>query len=849
MDTIDDGPPSESQFSYRIRRRVEETGSAVARLWSERWFRRTAYGVGGILLAFLAFWLVFARDLPNAEALAEYEPALPSIVRDRNGEPVYSYARERRVQLQYDDFPPLLIRAYLAAEDKTFFSHHGVDIPGFVGAVFDYVSKIGSGERARGGSTITQQVAKNLLIGDAYSPTRKIKEMIIAYRMENAMTKKQILELYLNQIFLGRNAYGVQAASRAYFGRDVGDLKLHEFAFLAILPKGPSNYRPETKNGHARALERRNWALGEMLKNGWISDAQYRDAVARPLGTVEERGALFDSDRADSGGYYIEEVRRRLIERFGETEKDGPQSVYAGGLWIRTPYDAPIQDRVRAALRNGLLRFEGGRGWSGPLGTIEADDKWASRLASTFKGIDYQDWRLAAVLSKDSGSARLGFFGGKTGTLPASAAQMAYRKTGRPAFDALRAGDLIVVKPTGADSWALRSVPEVSGGMIVESVRTGRILAMQGGFDSRLSSYNRATQAQRQPGSTIKPFVYAAALDNGMTPASIIVDGPFCVWQSALLGQKCFRNFDGGGAGPRTMRWGIEQSRNLMTVRAASQTGMARVVRTIKGMGIGDYQPYLSFALGAGETTVERLVNAYAALANHGRLMPSRVIDIVQDRHGKVIWPERWRPCEGCNAPDWNGQPMPRFGSGGKQALDPMTAYQMVHITEGVIQRGTATVLADLNRPLFGKTGTTNGPTNVWFVGGSPDIVAGVYLGYDAPRSLGGYAQGGRIAAPIWKEAMAPVLAEMPRTPFIAPPGIRMVRVDRRTGKRVYGAWPTNEPKPAVIWEAFKPETEPRRTIRKEEIEEQARAESARAARGPSAARDSDFLQREGGIY
>jgi len=850
MDQNEDGSSAREQFTYRAKRKAEDYRRFVRVLWDRTWVRRAVYALAGLVVAFAALWFVFARDLPDASALAEYEPALPSVVRDINGEPIYSYARERRVQLQYDDYPPVLIRAYLAAEDKTFFTHHGVDFTGLLGAVADYVSKIGSGERAKGGSTITQQVAKNLLIGDAYSPTRKIKEMILAYRMENAMTKQQILELYLNQIFLGRNAYGVQAASRAYFGKDVGELKLHEAAYLAILPKGPANYRPESKSGHARALERRNWALAEMMENGWISRAQYAQAVAQPLGTIRQRGALFDEGEVASGGYYMEEVRRRLMERFGETEKDGPNSVYAGGLWIRTPYDAPIQKSVTEALRAGLTRYDAGKGWSGPIATIEMDDKWVSRLASSFKGVDYRDWKVAMVLAKEGGGARIGFASGDTGFLPASAAQLPYRKIGGPAFNGMKPGDLIAVAPSGGSSYALRNIPEVSGGMVVEGVRTGRIFALQGGFDSRLSSYNRATQAMRQPGSTIKPFVYAAALDNGMTPATIIVDGPFCVWQSAALGQKCFRNFGGSGAGAQTMRWGVEQSRNLMTVRAASQTGMERVVRTIKAMGIGDFQPYLSFALGAGETTVEKMVNAYAALANHGRLMESKVIDFAQDRYGKVIWPLKWRPCQGCNAPDWDGKPMPRFGAEGRQAMDPMTAYQVVHITEGVITRGTATVLADLDRPLFGKTGTTNGPTNVWFVGGSPDLVAGVYMGFDAPRSMGGYAQGGRIAAPIWKQAMTPILKDMPKTPFVAPPGIRMVRVDRRSGKRVYGAWPTGEAKPAVIWEAFKPETEPRRTIRKEEAEAQAHAAEARArAARAASSRDSDFLQREGGIY
>lgn len=834
-----------SSFSHRLRRGVGGFRQRLAPHWDRRWFRWTAIALGGLVAAFVLFWLIFARGLPDAATLLEYEPPLPTIVRDIDGQPVHSYARERRVQLQYSDYPPLLIRAYLAAEDKTFFDHHGVDIPGFLGAVFDYATKIGSGQRARGGSTITQQVAKNLLIGDEYSPTRKVKEMILAYRMEGVLSKQQILELYLNQIFLGRNAYGVQAAARAYFDKDVADLKLHEMAYLAILPKGPANYRPESATGHARALERRNWALGEMYQNGWITAAQRDAAIAMPLGTVAAHSSGFD---ARAGGYYMEEVRRRLIQLFGEKAEDGPNSVYAGGLWVRSPYDPRMQDGTATALRNGLLRFDAGKGWSGPVGKIDIARGWERELAASYISVDYAGWRVAVVIERNSSSARIGFSDGSTGTLPAGSAQLPYRRTGGTAFSAMKPGDLIVVARNG-NEWALRNIPEVSGGMVVEETHSGRIRAMQGGFDSRLSSYNRATQAMRQPGSTIKPFVYAAALDNGMTPASIIVDGPLCVYQGAGLGQKCFRNFTGGSAGPQTMRWGVEQSRNLMTVRAASQTGMERVVRTIKAMGIGDYQPYLSFALGAGETTVERMVNAYAMLANQGRQLSPKVMDYVQDRRGKVIWPQRWRACDGCNMANWDGKPMPRFGFEGRQVMNPMTAYQVVHIAEGVIQRGTATVLADLKRPLFGKTGTTNGPTNVWFVGGSPDLVAGVYIGYDQPRSLGGWAQGGRVAAPIWKAAMAPVLETMPKTPFVAPAGIRMVTIDRRSGKRVYGVWPTDDPKPAVIWEAFKPESEPRRSIRKDEVAAQEKAAARRAA-GPVRQRsDSDFLQDQGGIY
>jgi penicillin-binding protein 1A len=795
---------------------------------------------GAIILAALGYvsiWLIFARGLPSTDKLLTYEPPLPTNIRAIDGAPIHTFARERRVQLAFDEYPKMLVNAFISAEDKTFFSHGGIDYPGLIGAVFDYVTKIGSGRRAKGGSTITQQVAKNLLLGDEYSVSRKVREAILAWRIEDTLTKPQIMELYLNQIFLGRNAYGVQSASRAYFAKDVGDLTLPEMAYLSILPKAPANYSPDRYP--ERAIERRNWVLGEMRDNGFITEAQMREAQAAPLGTVRRASR----PKENVGSYYMEEVRRELIQRFGETDKDGPHSVYAGGLWVRTSIDPLIQEAAETALRDGLVRYDRGKGWSGAIATIPLGQDWAGRLAAANIGTGYEDWRAALVLSKGGGSAEIGFTDGSTGTLPAGNAAMPKRGVGGTAFEHMKPGDVIVVKQDGG-AWSLRNIPEVSGGMVVEDPHTGRIIAMQGGFDARNASFNRATQAMRQPGSAFKPFVYASALDAGMTPATIIVDGPFCVFQSVRLGNKCFRNFSGGYAGPHTMRWGVEQSRNLMTVRAASQTGMGKVVKTARAMGIGEYPAVLAISLGAGETTVLKLTNAYAMLANNGRELKPTLIDYVQDRAGKTIWRADTRPCEGCNAKDWNGKPMPRPRPRGKQAMDPLTAYQVVHILEGVVQRGTATTLRELNRPLFGKTGTSTGPTNVWFVGGSADLVAGVYLGYDQPRSLGGYAQGGTVAAPIFKQWAQIAMKGAPVVPFRAPAGIRMVRIDRASGRKVFGAWPTAEPKAAVIWEAFKPESEPRRTIRREEIAERAKATSRRAVSG-----ESDFLQREGGIY
>ncbi|MDQ3483493.1 MAG: PBP1A family penicillin-binding protein [Pseudomonadota bacterium] len=823
-------------FNRRVHERVDPW-------FARKWVKRLSVLGALLFTAFAGIWLYFATGLPSAQTLLAYEPPLPTKVRGYDGDPVQTFARERRVNLAYDEFPPVVLAAFLSAEDKTFFSHGGLDYVGLAGAVADFTAKtVTGGGRARGGSTITQQVAKSLLQDSSYNIGRKAREAILAFRIESVLTKEEILELYLNQIFLGRNAYGVQAASRAYFDKDVDDLTLPEAAYLAVLPKAPANYDPVRAT--QRALDRRNYVLREMHSNGYISEAQWRAAAATPLGTIRYGSG---QNFRDIGGYFMEEVRRELLKRFGETAEDGPNSVYAGGLWVRASVVPTMQDAAANALREGLARFDGSRGWRDLEKSIEISGDWAGLLDRTPIGTGFPDWRKAVVLSKAGGSAEIGFANGSTGTLPASAASQPKRGGGGSAFSNLRPGMIIVVKDEGEGNYLLRSIPEIGGGFLAEEVRTGRIVAMQGGFDVIGSDFNRATQALRQSGSAFKPVVYATALESGMTPASIIVDAPFCVWQGAGLGNKCFVNFDRRYSGAKTMRWGVEQSRNLMTVRAASDVGMAKVIDNAKKLGVGDYskEPYLSIALGAGDTTVAKLVNAYAILANHGRSVTPTTIDYVQDRNGKVIFrtDNRCAIMQGCDAPAWNGQPMPRPPSQARQVIDPMAAFQMVHILEGVVERGTATNLRDLDRPLFGKTGTTSGPTNVWFVGGSPDIVAGVYIGYDQPRPMGHGAQGGRIAAPIFKDWAKVAFKDMPKVPFVAPAGIRWVRVDRASGRRVFGTFPTTtDAKSAVIWEAFQPQTEPRRSYRRqgdnEEVAVQPRQAAARRRVRPRAPQD-----------
>ncbi|MET1754790.1 transglycosylase domain-containing protein [Novosphingobium sp. RD2P27] len=833
--------PEAEDFTYRIRRETGGVFRAVGAQWRGRpWLRRFAYLGVALLIALSVFWVILTRDLPSTDKLLDYQPPLPTMVRGMDGEIVYSYARERRVQLRFVDFPRPLIDAFLSAEDKSFWSHGGVDYTGLFAAAVDYISKLGSGDRARGGSTITQQVAKNILIGDEYSITRKLKEMVLARRIESVLTKQQILELYLNEIPLGRQSFGVQAAARAYFDKDIDQLDLHEVAFLAILPKAPERYGRAKHEG--MAIARRNYVLDQMVANRWATRAEADAAKALPLGLKPRRAERYEP----SIGYFVEEVRRNLIQRFGETSDDGPLSVYGGGLWVRTSVDTEMQSAVRDALRAGLLRYHGNRGWVGPIAHIDDMDTWQTQLIVSNLTIDYQDWRIGVVISRDGSGGQIGFTDGSVAEL-----------TGIP--DKARVGDVLAAAPVRSGTYAVRSIPEVSGGMLMEQPGTGRILAIQGGFDSGLGSFNRATQAMRQPGSTIKPFVYATGLMYGMTPATQVLDGTFCVYQGAALGNKCFRNFGGGGGGTHTMRWGLEQSRNLMTVRIANDTGMPRVIRTFHNVGIGDYKPYLSFALGAGETTVARMVNAYAALANNGVQFPASVIDYVQDRNGKVIWRSDDRRCMGCNMAEWDGKAMPRIARKGKQVLDAATAYQVVHMLEGVVTRGTAVSLRDLDLPLFGKTGTTSGPTDVWFVGGSQDYVAGVYLGYDTPRSLGGYAQGGRIAAPIFKQVVQKTKERWSSEPFVAPAGVRMVRIDRSSGKQVMGVEPTNEPKAAIIWEAFKPDTEPKRYTAQDEfarkrdalVAEIRSAQRARAAATSTTrqAEPRDFVEEQGGLY
>ncbi|MCS6987748.1 MAG: transglycosylase domain-containing protein [Sphingomonadaceae bacterium] len=798
--------------------------------------------VVGLMAAVAAglLWALVLRGLPDARQLAAYQPPLPTQVRDSAGNPLFSFARERRVYLPLEEIPPLVVHAFLSAEDRTFFEHGGLDYPGIVAAILTNLKGLFTKQgRPVGASTITQQVAKNLLLSSEVTLRRKLKEAVLARRIEDVLTKEQILEIYLNEIFLGRNAYGVEAAAQAYFGKSVADLRPHEAALLASLPKAPSTFDP--RRNPARALERRNWVLSEMVRNGHLPARELAFWQGQPLGTVASRPV---ANRPPYGADFFEEVRRQLIERFGETAGDGPHSLYAGGLWVRTTIDPVLQRAAEKALRDGLVRYDRARGWRGPAGTIALGPGWAERLRALDLPVGYATWRAAVVLAREDGRFRLGFADGTIGLMFAGDASLA--RGGVPAHQLLRPGDVIPVAPSGAGTWSLRQIPLVSGALVVQEVRTGRVLAMVGGFDNRGTGFNRATQALRQPGSTFKPFVYAAGLEGGLTPASLVSDGTLCVYQSARLGRKCFRNFGGRSAGLQTMRWGLEQSRNLMTVRIAAQTGMDRVVRLARDLDLGTYPPVLAIALGAGETTLLKIVNAFSILANGGRAVEPVVFDLVQDRQGRILFQADTRRCPACRAATYSGQDMPRPEAAPRQVMDAATAFQVVHMLEGVIERGTAERLRTLGVPIMGKTGTTTGPKDVWFVGGTPEVMAGLYIGFDRPRNLGGWVQGGNVAVPIWRDWFLEAYRDQrpEPTPFLAPRGIRMVRIDRRSGRRVFGTFPDDRGKAAVIWEAFRPETEPRRIV----------APPPPRPLGPTGGRvrvrtDSDFLREQGGIY
>ncbi|MBY0260666.1 penicillin-binding protein 1A [Methylobacterium sp.] len=750
------------------------------------------------------FYWKFSQDLPDHAALANYEPPVMSRVHAADGSLLAEYATERRLYLPIQAMPKIVVAAFLSAEDKNFYKHGGVDPEGLVRAA---LTNFKSGKK-QGASTITQQVAKNFLLSPEQTFERKAKEALIAFRIEAAYSKDKILELYLNEIFLGtivpgRNLHGVAAAALDYFGKSVHELTINEAAYLAALPKGPNNYHPYRQT--QKALDRRNEIIGLMAQNGYITKEEAEAARKMPLG-VNPRVAFANAANAN---YFTEEVRREIAERYGE------KKLYEGGLSVRATLDPKMQAWARKALVDGLIRYDQSHGWRGAQAKVDLVGRDWGLAVSEVSGLgDVAPWRLAVVLSTNGGAAQIGLQPRReasghvskdreTGTIGADGT----RWTGRSPAAALNPGDVVYVEAIdgGRGLYRLRQRPEISGAIVAMDPYTGRVHAMVGGFSYDESQFNRATQAMRQPGSSFKPIVYSAALDNGYTPSSIVQDSPITI--EAGPGQEAWTpsNYDGKSGGPHTLRYGIEHSKNLMTVRLAKDVGMPLIAEYARRFGVyDDMLPVLPMSLGAGETTVMRMVTAYSMLANGGRRIRPTLIDRIQDRVGETIYKHDTRKCLGCDADKWSGQDEPKLVDDSEQVLDPLTAYQMTSIMEGVVQRGTATILKQVGKPLAGKTGTTNDAKDAWFVGFSPDLAVGVYLGFDKPRSLGDRATGGGLAAPIALDFLKQALKDKPPTPFRVPPGIKLIRVSASSGMRAGSG-----DGPGTILEAFKPGTAP----------------------------------------
>jgi len=755
------------------------------------------FGFAGVVIVLLILQ-GYSQTLPDVDQLRVYNPPVLSRVHAGDGRLMAEFAAERRVFVPIEMIPQKVIDAFLSAEDKTFYNHPGIDFEGIAAAVIRNIEAMGSGRRPVGASTITQQVAKNMLLDGSLSYERKLREAMLALRIEKAFTKDEILELYLNEIFLGQRAYGVAAAAMAYFNKTLDELTLGEAAYLAVLPKAPNNYHP-IQNKDA-AYNRRAYVLDQMLSNGKITPAEAALAKAELI-VLRPRN---ENEIYRGGDYAVEEIRRDLVTRYGE------KYALGGGLLVRSTIDPRLQDIATKTLRDGLMAYDRRHGWRGPMAKLTKGSDMQASIAKIppAAGSDAK-WRSAVVVGLTPAVAQLLMGDGTTGDLPMAELKWAKGGIARPS-DLLVVGDVLLVEKLTdkADdkNYGLRQIPKVQGGLVAIDPHTGRILAMAGGFSFDMSEFNRVTQAKRQPGSSFKPFVYLAALLSGLTPSSLVLDAPISLPQGPGLPDWRPENYANDYLGPTTLRVGIEKSRNIMTVRLATQIGIDKIAQVAEAFGIVDkLQRNYSMVLGAGETTVLRMTTAYAELVNGGRKITPTLIDSVQDRTGRLVYRHDARPCDNCRNVLWkNDLPAPTLPDTRPLLVDPASAYQVVHILEGVVQRGTGAKAKGLPWPVAGKTGTTNDAKDNWFVGFSPDLAVGMYIGFDTPVSLGAKETGGGNAAPMFKAFMEQALKDSPPIPFRVPPGVRLVRVNPANGQL---AAPGEE---TAIWEAFKPGTEPR---------------------------------------
>ena len=725
---------------------------------------------GGLAIAIYTAWLF--HDMPDAGDLVDYRPPTATRAYAWDGTLIGEFSRERRIFVPYDNIPPQLAQAFLAAEDHSFFQHGGVDAGGMLRAMGKNVINAMHGRRLEGGSTITQQVAKNVLLTNSQTVGRKLQEAILARRLEQTLNKEQILELYLNEIWLGYRSYGVGAAAYNYFGKSISDLSLAECAYLAALPKGPDNYHPIRRK--AQAIARRNWILDQMAELGWVTKAEAEKAKLEDLKVqnAPSRAKYRDAD------FFVEEVRRRGLATLG-------QRLNEGGYYMRTTLDPAMQTAARVALMHGLETYDRRHGWRGAWGRVEIREGWEAAAKKISPPAERRGWRAAVVTEVGGGSVRVKVAEtGQNGGLISE--DVAWARAGK----GLNVGDLIFVEPSEGGGFHLRQIPAVNGALVAMEPNSGRVLAMVGGYSFSLSNFNRSTQAMRQPGSAFKPIVYAAALENGYTPASVVMDSPITL-KGADGADWSPENYEKKYYGALQLRRGLELSRNTMTVRLAQGVGMRKITDLATRLGVvKSMDPVLAMALGAGETTPFKLTAAYASFVNGGRKVEPHLIEMVEDGQGKVIFRADKRDCFRCGS-GFNGDESPRIAPGGDQMMDPITAYQITSMLEGVVQRGTGTAALSLGRPVGGKTGTTNEYRSAWFVGFTPQIVAGVFIGFDDNRSLGSGETGAQAALPVFIEFMGEATKTLPKTEFKAPKNAKFAMI-------------------RGIREAFRPGTEPK---------------------------------------
>ncbi len=735
-----------------------------------------------ILISFIISILwYYSNDLPDYKFLKNYKPPISSKLYSNDGQLLSEFSSEKRIFVPYNSIPTLVVNSFLSAEDKNFFKHPGVDAKGVIRATINNISNIASSRRLEGASTITQQVAKNFLLSNEVSIDRKLKEAILAFRIERALSKERILELYLNQIYLGEGSYGIASASLQYFDKPINELNYPEAALLAALPKAPSRYNPFKDIELAKF--RRNLVLKNLFDNNYLTKEQLEIFLEQNI-NLKKRKSVY----LENSNYYVEDIRKIIVDKYGFDK------VYKQGFTINTPLNLNLQEQATKSLRAGLIDFDKKKGWRGPILNRKNLLDWKKNLKD-YNLEESIGWKLSIVKNLNRFSAEIEIIDGSKGVIEFSSIGWTKKN-----FEELfKIGDVVYVEKIKDDKYNLRQLPKVNGAIVVIDPFTGRILALSGGFSFKNSEFNRATQAFRQPGSAFKPFVYALALENGYTPATLILDAPIVFDQGEDLKLWKPENYGKKFYGPSTLRTGVEKSRNLMTVRIAQNIGIKKIANFAKDLKIYENpEELLSLSLGSSETTLLKLTSAYCSFINGGKLITPKFIDRIQDSEGKTIFNSEKRECDGCNQISYLSKKIPKIKNNFKQIMSQETAYQMTSILEGTVKRGTAKGLKDLNLDLGGKTGTTNKNTDTWFIGFSSNYVIGVYVGYDDPSTLGKFETGASTAMPIFKHFVKNVVKKDTARPFKIPQGIKMLVVNSNTGERA------SYNDDSIIIEAFK---------------------------------------------